>query len=82
MVRVKTEFYKDEPEYTKYFKEEEKATEYMKLVLDQTYKIPICSFIENRLGIVDEGKYYLLEHDVIDITDEVFIDFAFFQPAT
>ena len=81
-VVVKKDFYIEEIKLTKYFKEEDDANMYLDSIMENKLEVPTIAYIETKLAILDEDKYFCINYDYFDLCKEVFIDFAYFQPAT
>jgi hypothetical protein len=82
VVRAKRDFHIDIEELTRVYKNEDLANQYMNSILDMEHKVPTISFVEKRLGIEDKTLgVYLLEHEIVNIDKDVFIDFAYYRPA-
>lgn len=77
-VKVRSDFYKEEPSFTKHFLDIKKADVYLDSIMNKKFLVPTIVYIEEQCAIVD-NKTFLLDSSPVSLDTEIVIDFAFFR---
>jgi hypothetical protein len=61
VVKFRPDFYKDDPNYTKYFLDEIKMSEYIDQICSVVWKVPSFVIIEELLAVIDNDKVFAID---------------------